>query len=255
VRGLMNVQFAVQGDNVFVLEVNPRASRTVPFVSKAIGVPLAKMAARIMVGRKLRELGLTEEVHPKHISVKEAVFPFNKFPGVDTLLGPEMKSTGEVMGIDTSFGIAFAKAQLASGMRLPRSGKVFVSVRDEDKASAAAVAEKLYRVGFGIVATRGTAVFFAARGVPADTVNKVQDGSPHIGDQIKKGEIAMVINTPTDAHSHADSYHIRRWALDYQVPYFTTIAGAEAAAEGIEYLNHREFDVKALQDYGVPSLP
>lgn len=128
-------------------------------------------------------------------------------------------------------------------------------MRDEDKASAAAVAEKLYRVGFGVVATRGTAAFFAARGVPADTVNKVQDGSPHIGDQVKKGEIAMVINTPTDAHSHADSYHIRRWALDYQVPYFTTIAGAEAAAEGIEYLNHREFDVKALQDYGAPSLP
>ncbi|MGH7872173.1 MAG: carbamoyl-phosphate synthase large subunit, partial [Candidatus Binatia bacterium] len=255
VRGLMNAQFAVQRNNVFVLEVNPRASRTVPFVSKAIGVPLAKMAARIMVGRKLRELGMTEEVHPKHISVKEAVFPFNKFPGVDTLLGPEMKSTGEVMGIDTSFGIAFAKAQLATGMRLPRAGKVFISVRDEDKGSASSVAEKLYRVGFGIVATRGTAAFFAAHGIPAEMVNKVQDGSPHIGDQVKKGEIAMVINTPTDAHSHADSYHIRRWALEYQVPYFTTIAGAEAAAEGIEYLNHREFDVKALQDYGGPALP
>jgi carbamoyl-phosphate synthase large subunit len=255
VRGLMNVQFAVQGSNVFVLEVNPRASRTVPFVSKAIGVPLAKMAARIMVGKKLNELGLTQEIHPKHISVKEAVFPFNKFPGVDTLLGPEMKSTGEVMGIDTSFGIAFAKAQLGAGMRLPKAGRVFISVRDEDKAAATAVAQKLHGAGFQIIATQGTAAFFVARGIPAETVKKIQDGSPHVGDQIKGGEIVIVINTPTDAHSHADSYLIRRWALDYQVPYFTTMAGAEAAAEGIEYLTQREFDVKALQDYASPPLP
>src|SRR5258706_357038 len=249
VRGLMNVQFAVQKTNVFVLEVNPRASRTVPFVSKATGVPLAKMAARIMVGKKLKELGLNHEIIPSHISVKESVFPFNKFPGVDTLLGPEMKSTGEVMGIDTSFGIAFAKAQLAGGMRLPKRGRVFISVRDEDKESVTPVAEKLQRIGFEIVATRGTAACLEARGIPTEVVNKVQDGSPHIGDQTKKGEIAMVINTPTDARSHADSYYIRRCALDYQVPYFTTIAGADAAAEGIEYLAQREFDVKALQDY------
>ena len=255
VRGLMNVQFAVQKTDVFVLEVNPRASRTVPFVSKAIGVPLAKIAARIMVGRTLKDLGLTREIHPKHISVKEAVFPFNKFPGVDTLLGPEMKSTGEVMGIDTSFGIAFAKAQLGGGMRLPQSGKVFISVRDEDKSSVAPVAEKLYRAGFEIVATRGTAAYFEARGIPSEVVNKVQEGSPHIGDQVKNGEVAMVINTPTDAHSQADSYYIRRCALDYQVPYFTTIAGAEAAAEGIEYLKERDFEVKALQDYEAPLLP
>jgi carbamoyl-phosphate synthase large subunit len=249
VRGLMNVQFAVQGTNVFVLEVNPRASRTVPFVSKATGMPLAMMAARIMVGKKLKELGLNHEIIPNHISVKESVFPFNKFPGVDTLLGPEMKSTGEVMGIDSSFGIAFAKAQLAGGMRLPKSGRVFISVRDEDKESVTPVAEKLQRIGFEIVATRGTAAYLEARGIPTEVVNKVQDGSPHIGDQTKKGEIAMVINTPTDARSHADSYYIRRCALDYQVPYFTTIAGADAAAEGIEYLAQREFEVKALQDY------
>ncbi len=255
VRGLMNVQFAVQKDKVFVLEVNPRASRTVPFVSKAIGVPLAKVAARVMVGKRLRELGFLREIRPAHISVKEAVFPFNKFPGVDTLLGPEMKSTGEVMGIDTSFGIAFAKAQLGGGMRLPRSGRVFISVRDEDKPGVAAAAEKLHRSGFIIVATRGTAAYFAARGIPAEIVKKVQEGSPNIGDQIKDGEVAMVINTPTDAHSQADSYYIRRCALDYQVPYFTTIAGAEAAAEGIEYLKQREFDVKALQDYDAPVLP
>ena len=254
VRGLMNVQFAVQRSDVYVLEVNPRASRTVPFVSKAIGVPLAKMAARLMTGRKLKDLGFIREIQPKHISVKEAVFPFNKFPGVDTLLGPEMKSTGEVMGIDTSFGIAFAKAQLGGGMRLPRGGRVFISVRDEDKASAAAIAQKLHKVGFSIVATRGTAAFFATRGIPAEVVKKIQDGSPHIGDQIKKGEVAIVINTPQDAHSHTDSYLIRRYALDYQVPYFTTMAGAEAAAEGIEYLEQREFDVHALQDYEAPPL-
>ena len=249
VCGLMNVQFAVQGA-VYVLEVNPRASRTVPFVSKATGLPLAKLAARVMVGRKLREFGLHGAVLPKHISVKEAVFPFNKFPGVDTLLGPEMKSTGEVMGIDHSFGLAFAKAQLGGGMRLPGSGKVFISIRDEDKTSAVAIAQKLHRAGFQIVATRGTAAFLAARGIPAKVVNKVQEGSPHIADQIKGAKIAMVINTPTDAHSQADSYYLRRCALDYQVPYFTTMAGAEAAAEGIEYLQQNEFEVQALQDYG-----
>jgi carbamoyl-phosphate synthase large subunit len=254
VRGLMNVQFAVQGTRVYVLEVNPRASRTVPFVSKAIGVPLAKIAARIMVGEKLADVGFVREIQPAHIAVKEAVFPFNKFPGVDTLLGPEMKSTGEVMGIDSSFGLAFAKAQIGGGMRLPLSGRVFISVRDEDKPGVTAAAEKLHRAGFIIVATSGTARYFTARGIPAELVKKVQEGSPHIAEQIKEGKIAMVINTPTDAHSQADSFLLRRCALDYQLPYFTTIAGAEAAAEGIEYLKEREFDVKALQDYAAASL-
>lgn len=249
VRGLMNVQFAVQGRDVFVLEVNPRASRTVPFVSKAIGLPLAKLAARIMAGRTLRDLGLEGEVVPQHISVKEAVFPFNKFPGVDTLLGPEMKSTGEVMGIDRSFGLAFAKAQLACGMRLPLEGDVFISVRDEDKGRVLPIAEKLHRLGYRIIATRGTAAYLGSRGVPAEVINKVQEGSPHIVDAIREGSIAMVINTPTDAYSHADSYLIRRAALDYQVAYFTTIAGADAAAEGIELLKLGDFDVRALQDY------
>jgi carbamoyl-phosphate synthase large subunit len=252
VRGLMNVQFAVQETNVFVLEVNPRASRTVPFVSKAIGVPLAKIAARIMVGRKLKEMGLTREILPKHVSVKEAVFPFNKFPGVDTILGPEMKSTGEVMGIDDYFGLAFAKAQLAAGMRLPKTGQVFISVRDDDKEAAAFIARRLYRIGFQIVATRGTARCFEERGIPTEIVKKIQEDSPHIGDQIKNGEIAIVINTPEDARSYADSYAIRRHALDYQVPYFTTMAGAEAAADAIEYLMQRDFEVKPLQEYGAP---
>jgi carbamoyl-phosphate synthase large subunit len=254
VRGLMNVQFAVQETNVFVLEVNPRASRTVPFVSKAIGVPLAKIAARIMVGKKLKELGLTREIVPKHVSVKESVFPFNKFPGVDTILGPEMKSTGEVMGIDDYFGLAFAKAQLGGGMRLPNTGRVFVSVRDDDKSAAALIARRLYQIGFEIVATRGTSDCFEERGIPTEVVKKIQEGSPHIGDQIKNGEIAIVINTPEDARSHADSYAIRRHALDYQVPYFTTMAGAEAAADAIEYLMQREFEVKPLQEYGAPKL-
>jgi len=249
VCGLMNVQFAVKGEEVYVLEVNPRASRTVPFVSKAIGIPLAKLAARVMVGKKLAELGLTGEIHPRHISVKEAVFPFNKFPGVDTLLGPEMKSTGEVMGIDTTFGLAFAKAQLGGGMRLPRGGKVFISVGDEDKEKASLIAKRLLKVGFQIVATRGTVAYFESRDIPAEVINKVQEGSPHIADAIEEGEIAMVINTPTDAHSHAASYYLRRNALDYQVPYYTTMAGADAVAEGIELLEERELDVRSLQEY------
>ncbi len=249
VRGLMNVQYAVKGRDLFVLEVNPRASRTVPFVSKAIGIPLAKLAARIMVGKSLRDLGLTSEVVPRHISVKESVFPFNKFPGVDTLLGPEMKSTGEVMGMDSSFGLAFAKAQLGGGMRLPQEGKVFISVRNEDKESVLSIAQRLYRMGFQIVATRGTAAYFQDRGVSAEVVNKVQEGNPHIADAIKEGEIAMVINTPGGANSHAASYQLRRSALDYQVPYFTTIAGADAAVEGIEILKDRDLEVQALQEY------
>ncbi|MBI2347241.1 MAG: ATP-grasp domain-containing protein, partial [Deltaproteobacteria bacterium] len=231
VRGLMNVQFAVKGRDIYVLEVNPRASRTVPFVSKAVGVPLAKLAARVMVGRKLGEMGLVSEALPRHVSVKESVFPFNKFPGVDTLLGPEMKSTGEVMGIDGSFGLAYAKAQLGSGVRLPDHGRVFISVRDEDKESVFPIAERLQRMGFQIVATRGTAAHFQNRGLAAEVVNKVQEGSPHAAEAIQNGEIAMVINTPTGARSHAD------------------IAGADAAVEGIELLRDRDLEVRALQEY------
>ncbi len=252
VSGLMNAQFAVKGEDIYILEVNPRASRTVPFVSKATGVPLAKLAARIMVGKKLSELGLTKEVLPTHISVKESVFPFNKFPGVDTLLGPEMKSTGEVMGIDATFGVAYAKSQIGAGTRLPRSGKVFISVRDEDKDPVTPIARRLAGLGFQIVATRGTAAHFQQHGIAAEVIRKVQEGSPNAAEAIKKGEIAMVINTPQDAHSHADSFLLRRNAVDYQVPYFTTIAGADAAAEGIDLLKQRELEVKPLQDYLAP---
>ena len=249
VRGLMNVQFAVKKDDVYILEVNPRASRTVPFVSKATGIPLAKLAARVMVGKKLSDLGFTSEILPRHISVKESVFPFNKFPGVDTLLGPEMKSTGEVMGMDTSFGRAFAKAQLGGGVRLPQEGKVFISVPDKHKEKAASIAQRLCGIGFQILATRGTAACFQTRNIPVQMVNKIQEGSPHIADAIRCGEVAMVINTPTDTYSQADSYNLRRHALDYLVPYFTTIAGAEAAVEGIELLGQSELGVRALQEY------
>ena len=249
VIGLMNVQFAVKGDHVYILEVNPRASRTVPFVSKAIGVPLAKLAARVMVGRSLDDLGFTEEIVPTHISVKEAVFPFNKFPGVDTLLGPEMKSTGEVMGIGASFGAAFAKAQIAAGSVLPTQGAVFISVRDEDKAAVLPTAARLVRAGFALVATRGTDAYLRQHGLTVEAINKVVEGSPHCVDAIQSGKIAMVINTPKGFGPNVDSLSIRRSALECRVPYFTTVAGAEAAAEGVELLQREALTVRALQDY------
>jgi len=257
VIGLMNVQFAVKGFDVYILEVNPRASRTVPFVSKAIGVPLAKMAARVMVGQSLRALGFTDEVIPTHISVKEAVFPFAKFPNVDTLLGPEMKSTGEVMGIDRSFGAAFAKAEIAASNVLPECGTVFISVCDEDKEAVLAVARRLAGEGFTLLATRGTAKFLERQRVAVRSINKVAEGSPHIVDEIRAGRIAMLINTPMGVGSHHDSFAIRRSALECRVPYFTTIAAAAAAAEGVACLRREALQVSPLQDYhrGVASSP
>jgi len=249
VVGLMNVQFAVKESVVYILEVNPRASRTVPFVSKAIGRPLAKIAARVMVGRKLHALGVTGEIVPRHVSVKEAVFPFLKFPGVDTLLGPEMKSTGEVMGIDGSFAMSFAKAEIGAGMILPLRGKVFVSVLDADKPAAVAIARRLAKCGFGLVATSGTAAALEAADLAVERINKVREGGSHSVDALNRGEIAMVINTPEGAAASMDSFTIRRTALERQVPYFTTIAGAAAAAEGIEMLQRGELSVRALQDY------
>jgi carbamoyl-phosphate synthase large subunit len=249
VIGLMNIQYAVQGNTVFILEVNPRASRTVPFVAKATGRPLAKIAARLMTGRTLRELGIVEELVPKYMSVKEAIFPFIKLPGVDTLLGPEMKSTGEVMGIDRDFGKAFAKAQLGVGVRLPREGTVFISVKDEDKPLVIPPAQRLLEMGFRIVATRGTAAFLEKHGVAAATVLRVSEGRPHCVDVIKNGEIAMVFNTTFGARSVQDSFSIRRTALIYNVAYFTTVAGMIAAVEGISALRKESLDVKPLQEY------
>jgi carbamoyl-phosphate synthase large subunit len=249
VVGLMNVQFAIQRGEIFILEVNPRASRTIPFVSKAIGVPLAKLAAKVMAGKKLSVLGFTEAVTPKHVSVKEAVFPFIKFPDVDTILGPEMKSTGEVMGIDVNFGKAFAKAQIAAGTMLPRAGTVFISVRDEDKDGVLPAARMLHEAGFRIVATGGTAAYLSRNSIPAGTVLKIQEGRPHVADLIKNGEIALVINTPLGAQSKADSFYIRRTALVYNIPYFTTLAAARAAAHAISYLIREDFSVRSLQEY------
>jgi carbamoyl-phosphate synthase large subunit len=249
VRGLMNVQFAIKDGDIYILEVNPRASRTVPFVSKATGRPLAKIAARIMAGKTLRELGIISETEPGHISVKESVFPFVKFPGVDTILGPEMRSTGEVMGIDDNFAIAFAKAQLGAGVNLPMSGKVFISLRDSDKKHIVAAAKKLYDNGFKLVATRGTALYLQEKGITVQVVNKVVEGRPHIVDAIKNSEICMVINTTQGAQAVADSFSIRRNTLMHGVAYFTTTAGARAAVDGIVAMLREELDVKPLQEY------
>jgi len=249
VKGLMNVQFAVKDGEIFILEVNPRASRTAPFVSKATGRPLAKLAARIMSGKTLRELGITEEIKPKHIAVKESVFPFVKLPGVDTLLGPEMKSTGEVMGIDENFARAFAKAQLGAGVKLPTSGEVFISVRDADKKHIVSLAKKLYSNNFKLVATRGTAAFLKEKGIPVKVVNKVLEGRPHIVDSIKNNEICMVINTTQGAQAVADSFSIRRNTLVHNVAYYTTVAGGRAAVDGIIAIAGEQLGVKSLQEY------
>ena len=239
VVGLMNVQFAVKEEDgkdvVYVLEVNPRASRTVPFVSKATGRQLAKIAARCMAGQSLKSQGIVGEAMPPYFSVKEAVFPFNKFPGVDTILGPEMKSTGEVMGVGYSFAEAFEKSQLAAGTRLPTSGKVFLSVKSGDKSKVGEVARILHEVGFVLVATKGTASAISAVGVPVDIVKKVQEGRPNIVDMIKDAQIALVINTVEEKRGAvADSSYIRRAALQARLPIYTTMAGAKAAAMGIQ---------------------
>ena len=235
VCGLMNVQFAIQNDVVFVLEVNPRASRTVPFVSKATGLPLAKIAARCMAGRSLASQGVTKEVIPPYFSVKEAVFPFNKFPGVDTILGPEMKSTGEVMGVGVSFEEAFVKSQLGANVKLPTAGKVFISVKDSDKSKVVAIARDLHNAGFSIVASRGTAATLNAAGIPVALVNKVIEGRPHIVDMIKNDEIALIINTADEKRQAInDSRSIRTSGLAARVTMYTTIWGAEAAAVGIK---------------------
>ncbi|HCU24156.1 MAG TPA: carbamoyl phosphate synthase large subunit, partial [Deltaproteobacteria bacterium] len=249
VIGLMNVQFAIQGETVYVLEVNPRASRTVPFVSKAIGRPLAKIAAKAMAGISLKKQGFTRQIVPGHLSVKEAVLPFAKFPGVDTLLGPEMKSTGEVMGIDHEFGAAFAKAEIAAGTLLPLRGSVFISVNDHDKPLILSAARKLKVMGFSLLATRGTGRYLKDGGVECEMIHKVAEGSPHIVDCLKSGEVAMVINTPLGKNSAQDSYSIRRTALECSIPYFTTAAAANAAVGGIEAIVKRGFAVQSLQSY------
>ena len=250
VVGLLNIQFAIKNEQIFVLEVNPRASRTVPFVSKAIGVPLAKLATRVMLGDTLVGLGFGEEREVRHIAVKEAVFPFIKFPGVDTILGPEMKSTGEVMGIDHDFRKAYVKSQLSAGSPLPTSGKVFVSVKNRDKRAVLQISKRLAEMGFNLVATVGTAKLLQRQGMAVETVYKVNESyRPNIVDLMKRGEIALVFNTPEDGRARKDSYLIRRTAVTQNIPYYTTVDGAQAAIGGIEALLKGEISVRALQEY------
>ena len=249
VKGFLNIQYAIKDEKIFIIEVNPRASRTVPFISKAVGVPLAKMASRIMAGKSLEELSLPESFEIDHFCVKESVFPFIKFPNVDTILGPEMKSTGEVMGIDKDLYAAFAKAQIAAGNRLPSSGTAFISIKDSDKAKILPVAKKLVSIGFHLVTTVGTNKFLKDNSIESKLVKKVKDGNPNIIDLIKNDKIDLVINTTFSNHEIVESFSIRRTSLIKQIPYFTTIAGATAGVNAIDYLNNGSIEVKPLQDY------
>jgi carbamoyl-phosphate synthase large subunit len=248
VIGLMNVQFAVKDSVIYVIEVNPRASRTVPFVAKVLGQPIARIAAKIMAGKKLSDFNLAT---PKfeHIAVKEAVFPFGRFPGVDTILGPEMRSTGEVMGLDTNFATAFAKSQIGSGTVLPIEGTAFISVRNDDKSKIVPLAAELLELGFKILATSGTCKLLEDNGLSVTQVNKVLEGRPHIVDAMKDATVELVINTTEGEQSLADSKSIRRTALEMKIPYFTTIAAAEAAISGIKAVRAGPLDVRSLQDY------
>jgi len=249
VVGLMNIQFGIMDDKVYVIEVNPRASRTVPFVSKATGVPLAKLATKVMLGKTLAELGFTQQVIPSHYSVKEAVLPFDRFAKVDPVLGPEMKSTGEVMGIDKDLGAAVAKAQLGAGQNLPVKGNVFISVQDSDKMAALSVAKDFYDMGFKLLATRGTAMFLEDNSIPAKVVEKVSTGRPHVVDAVKNSEIQLILNTGSNSQTKRDGYEIRRAAIRFKIPYATTTDGAKTICEAIKALKREPLTVIAIQDY------
>ncbi|MGB1289052.1 MAG: ATP-grasp domain-containing protein, partial [Aggregatilineales bacterium] len=247
VQGLFNIQFAIMDDEVYVLEVNPRASRTVPFISKATGVSLAKYAARIAVGESLQDIGFTEEPEVDGFFVKEAVLPFQKFPGVDAKLGPEMRSTGEVMGQAATFGHAFIKAQIAAGMPLPQSGTVFISVNDMDKATVTRIARDLHNIGFKIMATPGTADWLNRFGVETESINKISDGSPHIGDALREGNINLIINTPFGGQSRKDGAKIRSLSYQVDVPIITTMSAAMASVQGMKMLQKEALSVRSLQ--------
>lgn len=250
VRGLLNMQFAVRHNTVYILEANPRASRTVPFISKATGVPLANLATKIMLGKTLKELGFINEVKIKHIAVKESVFPFIRFPGVDPTLGPEMKSTGEVMGIDSNFGLAYAKSQIAAGQAMPLKGKVFITVKDQDKRNIIFIAKKLYDLGFKLLATSGTGHVLKQNDISVEIVPKLHEGiRPNIVDKIKNNEIALMINTPKGKATKEDESIIRSSAVWYGVPLITTIAGAQATVTGIEALKKKKMEVKSIQEF------
>ena len=248
VVGLMNVQFAIKDNEVYILEVNPRASRTVPFVAKVIGEPVAKIASRVMAGESLASFKLKNKKF-SHIAVKEAVFPFNRFPGVDVLLGPEMRSTGEVMGLDKTYDMAFAKAQLGAGMRMPLSGSVIVSVKELDRAKALPSVKKLVEMGFTIKASGGNHAYFESKGVPSTKINKVLEGRPHIVDAIKNGDIQLVLNTTETRSSESDSKSIRQTAVMQKVPYYTTLPGIISATKAIAAMKADTIEVRPLQDY------
>jgi carbamoyl-phosphate synthase large subunit len=249
VKGLMNIQFGIMNDTVYIIEVNPRASRTIPFVSKAIGVPLAKLATKVMLGKTLKELGVTKEVVPPYYCVKEAVMPFDRFDNVDPVLGPEMKSTGEVMGIDKDLGAAVAKAQFAAGQKLPKEGTVFISVQDKDKKAALPVAQLFHDMGFTIMATRGTVTFLEENKIPSTMVKKVSAGRPHVVDAVKNGEIQLILNTGASSQTQRDGYEIRRAAIKYKIPYATTTDGARAISLAIQAMKKENLTVKPLQHY------
>jgi carbamoyl-phosphate synthase large subunit len=249
VVGLMNIQFAIKNSQVYILEVNPRASRTVPFVSKATGIPLAKLATKVMLGHKLADLGFVDQVKPPYFAVKESVFPFRRFPGVDPLLGPEMRSTGEVMGLDTTFPLSFAKSQLAAGQHLPLGGGVLFSVKDPDKPALVEIARGFQQLGFELFATHGTAEFLSGQGFNVTIVHKIRAGRPNIIDRIKSQDIALLINTPMGRYTADDSLTIRRAALEYDIPYTTTIAAAKATLEAIRAVKTDQLEVQSLQEY------
>jgi len=249
VKGLMNIQFGIMNDKVYIIEVNPRASRTVPFVSKAIGIPLAKLATKIMLGKTLDELGFTKEIIPTYYCVKEAVMPFDRFDNVDPVLGPEMKSTGEVMGIDKDLGAAVAKSQLAAGQKLPTQGTVFISVQDKDKKAALPVASNFHEMGFTIMATKGTCMFLEDNGVPAKLVKKVSAGRPHVVDAVKNNEIQLILNTGASSQTKQDGYEIRHAAIQYKIPYATTTDGTKAICSAIQALKKEELSVNPIQNY------
>ncbi|MBT5028430.1 MAG: carbamoyl-phosphate synthase large subunit, partial [Nitrospina sp.] len=250
VIGLINIQFAVKDGNIFIIEVNPRASRTIPFVSKTIGVPLAKIAARVMAGKTLQEIGFTEEIKFPHIAIKESVFPFNKFQDVDILLGPEMKSTGEVMGIDMIFGRAFAKSQLATGVKLPLTGTAFISVKDSDKEKSVIIGKSLQELGYQLIATRGTAKYLKENGIEVSPVNKVKEGSPHCVEAIENQKIDIVINTVFGEQAIKDSFTLRRSSLNHNLPYCTTMAGASALVSALRAIKEEGLTITTIQEYG-----
>ncbi len=250
VKGLLNIQFAVKNNIVYILEVNPRASRTIPFVSKAIGVPLANLATKIMLGKSLKELGFTKEKKIKHFAVKESVFPFVKFPGVDIILGPEMKSTGEVMGIDDTFGAAYAKSQIAAGQKLPAEGSVFLSVNDQHKRRIVPIAGRLAALGFKLYSTSGTADTLKRNDIEVTPLPKLKEGRPNVIDLIKDGKMHLMINTPSGKATREDEIKIRGQAILHNIPIITTLAGAEASVAGIEnIIKKKAVSVKSIQEY------